>query len=63
MRTIEEKVWDYLIERKSPVTVKQVAKHFIVSEASVSRTLCKFVKGQVVDKIRHGNVFMYKIKD
>ena len=63
MRTIEEKVWDYLVEHKRPVTIKQLAKYFIVSEGSVTRTLRKFVKGQVVDKICHGNIVLYKIKD
>jgi len=63
LRTIEEKVWDYLVEHKRPVTIKQLAKYFIVSEGSVTRALRKFVKGQVVDKIRQGNIILYKIKD
>ncbi len=63
MRTIEEKVWDYLVEHKRPVTVKQLAKYYIVSENSVSRVLSEFFKKQVIDKIRQGNVVLYKIKD
>ena len=63
MRTIEEKVWDYLVEHKRPVTIKQLAKYFIVSEGAVTRTLRKFVQNQVVDKICHGNIVLYKIKD
>jgi DNA-binding transcriptional ArsR family regulator len=63
VRTIEEKVWDYLVEHKRPVTVKQLAKYYIVSENSVSRVLSEFFKKQVIDKIRQGNVVLYKIKD
>ena len=63
MRKIEEKVWDYLVEHKRPVTVKQLAKYYIVSENSVSRVLSEFFKKQVIDKIRQGNVVLYKIKD
>lgn len=63
MRTVEENVWDYLVEHKRPVTIKQLAKYFIISEASVTRTLRKFVQNQVVDKICHGNIVLYKIKD
>jgi Mn-dependent DtxR family transcriptional regulator len=63
VRKIEDKVWDYLIEHKRPVTIKQIAKYFIVSEGSVTRVLANFVKRQVVDKIRQGNITLYKIKD
>ena len=63
MRKIEDKVWDYLVEHKRPVTVKQLSKYFIASENTVSRTLTEFVKRQVVNKIRQGNVVLYKIKD
>jgi len=63
VRKIEDKVWDYLVEHKRPVTVKQLAKYFIASENAVSRALTEFVKKQVVDKIRQGNVVLYKIKD
>jgi predicted transcriptional regulator len=63
VRKIEDKVWDYLVEHKRPVTVKQLSKHFIASENAVSRALTEFVKRQVVNKIRQGNVVLYKIKD
>jgi Mn-dependent DtxR family transcriptional regulator len=63
VQKIEDKVWDYLVEHKRPVTIKQLAKYFIVSEGSVTRALADFVKRQVVDKIRQGNITLYKIKD
>lgn len=63
MRTIEDKVWDYLVSRKQPVTVKQIARYYIVSTGSVARALAGFVKKQVVDKVQYGNLSLYKIKD
>lgn len=63
MRTIDEKVWDYLVEHKRPVTSKQLAKYFIVSQPSVARALSKLVERQVVDKFYQGNTILYKIKD
>jgi uncharacterized membrane protein len=63
VRKVEDKVWDYLVEHKRPVTIKQLSKHFIVSEGSVSRALAEFVRREIVDKIRQGNVTLYKIKD
>ena len=63
MRKIEDKVWDYLVEHKRPVTIKQLARYFIVSEGSVTRVLAGFVKRQIVDKIRQGSITLYKIKD
>jgi Mn-dependent DtxR family transcriptional regulator len=56
-------VWDYLVDHKRPVTSKQLAKYFIVSQPSVARALNKFVEKQVVDKFYQGNVLLYKIKD
>jgi predicted transcriptional regulator len=63
MRTIDEKVWDYLVNHKKPVTVNQMAKHYIVSQGAVRRALAKLVNSQVVDKIQYGSVVLYKIKD
>jgi len=63
VRKIEDKVWDYLVEHKRPVTIKQLAKYFIVSEGSVARALAGFVARRVVEKIRQGHVTLYKIKD
>jgi Mn-dependent DtxR family transcriptional regulator len=52
-----------MVAHKRPVTSKQLAKYFIVSQPSVSRALGKLVERQVVDKFYQGNVLLYKIKD
>jgi len=39
MRTARECVLDYMTLHKTPVTVKRLAKHYILSESSVLRVL------------------------
>lgn len=61
MRTIEDKVVDYLMEHKKSSTVKQLAKYFIVSESSVERALSQLVKEQKVERIQsRGNPTAYR---
>jgi predicted transcriptional regulator len=63
MRTIEDKVWDYLVEHKAPVSIEALAKRFIVSKSRVGMALRKLVERQVVDCIKIGNKHFHKIKD
>ncbi len=63
MRTIEDKVWDYLVEHKAPVSVEHLAKRFIASRSRVASALRKMVAGQTVDCIKIGSKHFYKIKD
>lgn len=61
MRTVVEKVVEYLISHKKSSTVKQLAKYFIVSEGSVSRALCSLVKEGLVERIQtRGSPTSYK---
>jgi hypothetical protein len=41
MRTVEQKIFDYMSEHKKPVTITKMAKHFIVSESAVKQALTK----------------------
>jgi len=61
MRTIVEKVVEYLMTHKKSSTVKQLAKYFIVSEGAVNRALCALVKEQKVERIQtRGSPTSYK---
>lgn len=59
----DEKIWNYVTERKKPVTIKQVMKALLVSEPHARRALDYFVlKGLAeVDKI--GRIRLYKLKE
>lgn len=63
MRKVSDKVWEYLVEHKSPVTKEKIADHYLVSTISVKKALGELTKNQVLEKIRFGNQFFYKIKD
>jgi DNA-binding GntR family transcriptional regulator len=51
MRTIEEKILDYMKEYKKPVTITKITKHFIVSESVVKQALAKMVKERLIEII------------
>ena len=63
MRTLAEKVWDYLVAHKRAVTANQLAKRFIASKSSVARELRILEQKQVVDRIVTGGEHLFKIKD
>lgn len=60
---IEEKFLEYLVTLKKPVTVKTLAKRFIVSESRAS-TILKFLHEKGFTDIKmQGNVKLHKFKD
>ena len=58
-----EKIWKYFSVRKTPVTVKQVMKALLVSEAHARRALEYFVFVEIADRIRNGSKYSYRIKE
>jgi len=62
MRTIEEKLLDYLKEHKKPVTIKQMAKYFIVNEKSVQRALADLASRGVVEVVPKSKPYLYRMK-
>ena len=62
MRTVREKVLDYLKNRAKPCTIKQIAKHFIISEAGVYRVLTELSEENIVSRQKlHGKTYGYKL--
>ena len=62
MRTVEEKILDYIKEYRKPVTITKMAKHFIASESSVKQALAKMVKENVVEVVPNSKPYLYKLK-
>ena len=62
MRTIEEKLLDYLKEHKKPVTIKQMAKYFIVNEKSVQRAFADLASRGVVEVVPKSKPYLYRMK-
>lgn len=62
MRTIEDKILDYLREHKKPVTIKQMAKYFIVNENSAQRALADLAKKDIVQIVPKSKPYLYRLK-
>ena len=63
LNDFENKVMDYLIKRKTPATVKQVAKFFIRSESYAANTLLALEKKGLISVMRTGNINLYGVKE
>ena len=63
MRKVSEKVWDYLVEHKTPASSQTIADYFLVTRQSVRSVLGELTRNNVLDKIRIGNNYHYRIKE
>jgi Mn-dependent DtxR family transcriptional regulator len=62
MRTIKEKIFDYMQEHKKPVTISKMAKYFIASESSVKQALANMVKEGVAIVIPKTKPYQFRLK-
>jgi len=62
MRTIEGKILNYLREHKKPVTIKQMAKYFIVSEGAVQRAFASLVCRGLAEVVPKSKPHLYRAK-
>lgn len=60
---LEEKAWKYLVEHKTPVTAKTLAKRWIRSESNVRGALHRLEESGLADVIKIGSTKYYKFKD
>jgi len=59
----DQTVWDYVIGRKTPVTIKQAMKRLLISEAHARRALDYFVLKGLAKMSKQGGVRFYKVKE
>lgn len=59
----DQKIWEYFIKRKTPVTIKQVMKTMLVSETHARRALEYFVFRELAERHKIGGVLTYKVKE
>ena len=62
MRTVEQKIFDYMSEHKKPVTISKMAKYFIVSESSAKQALAKMVKEGLAEIVTNSKPYQYRLK-
>ena len=59
----DEKIWKYVVSRKTAITAKQVMKALLVSEAHAKRALEYFVFAELMDRFKAGSTRFYRIKE
>ena len=62
MRTVDQKIFDYMQEHEKPVTISKMAKYFIASESSVKQALANMVKEGVAIVVPNSKPYLYKLK-
>jgi Mn-dependent DtxR family transcriptional regulator len=62
MRTVDQKIFDYMSEHKKPVTISKMAKYFIVSESSAKQALAKMVKEGMAEILPKTKPYQYRLK-
>lgn len=63
MRTVEQKIFDYMSEHKKPVTSTKMAKYFIASESSVKQALANMVKKGVAIVVPKTKPYQYRLSN
>lgn len=63
MTSTEEKIWDYMVAHKTPVSAAKLSKYFIISQSKASTALKKFADQGIADIIIIGKVKYYKVKE
>lgn len=59
----DQVVWDYVVKRKTPVTIKQAMKALLISEAHARRALDYFAWKGLVEINKVGGTRFYKVKE
>ena len=63
MTHTEEKIWNYLVTHKTPVSAAKLSKYFIISQSKAASTLKKFADQGIADVTTIGKVKYYKVKE
>ena len=59
----EERILDFLMQRKRPVSIDAVMKQFIISRSNASITLNRLHEKGLLDVVKMGSKKFFKIKD
>lgn len=59
----EERILDFLMQRKRPVSIDAVMKQFIISRSNASITLNRLHERGLLDVVKMGSKKFFKIKD
>jgi predicted transcriptional regulator len=59
----DEKIWNYMITHKTPVSQEKMARYFLISKSHAGRALNFFVEQGIAEVIKVGTKKFYKVKE
>jgi len=59
----DQAVWDYVVNRRTPVTIRQAMKTLLISETHARRALDYFVLKGLAKMSKQGGVRFYRVKE
>ena len=59
----DEKIWNYMITHKTPVSQEKMAKYFLISKSHAGRALNFFVEQGIAEVIKIGVRKFYRVKE
>ena len=59
----DEKIWNYMITHKTPVSQEKMARYFLISKSHAGRALNFFVEQGIAEVIKIGTKKFYRVKE
>jgi hypothetical protein len=59
----DEKIWNYMLTHKTPVSQEKMAKYFLISKSHAGRALNFFVEQGIAEVIKIGAKKFYRVKE
>lgn len=59
----DEKIWNYMITHKKPVSQEKMARYFLISKSHAGRALNFFVEQGIAEVVKVGTKKFYKVKE
>ena len=59
----DEKIWNYMITHKTPVSQEKMARYFLISKSHAGRALNFFVEQGIAEVVKVGTKKFYKVKE
>lgn len=59
----DEKIWNYMLTHKTPVSQEKMARYFLISKSHAGRALNFFVEQGIAEVIKIGTKKFYRVKE
>ncbi len=59
----DEKIWNYMLTHKTPVSQEKMARYFLISKSHAGRALNFFVEQGIAEVIKIGAKKFYRVKE